>query len=333
MAGVAKTIIDNAIATALAASMFVYITICKVAVGMLMCVKGVGNSDRWVMDVRLVCPVTNVNQGWALAATLVGVLLVCACIAWPVGLAWVLVRECYHDRLLRVGASSQRGPSGSPSGTSARVQEITHNWAVRYADYAVDYDALSKSAVEGKRAIEWLKICRPSYFSTVGAKLQVYAVLCWDSILDLHRFVIAFVSLCVMLHELHQLILLVIALTSYLLLVLLVKPWRAATVWRLQVLALSLLVFSCLGIMACTIGDASAYYSEDAQNTYTKAIPWVVLLCNLAYLVLLLVLLARCLVREVPRLNSVKNHLYHRWQQLKFAQRFGGTAAAPAGVV
>lgn len=161
----------------------------------------------------------------------------------------------------------------------------------------------------------------------------MYAVLCWDSILDLHRFVIAVVSLCVMLHELHQLILLVIALTSYLLLVLLVKPWRAATVWRLQVLALSLLVFSCLGIMACTIGDASAYYSEDAQNTYTKAIPWVVLLCNLAYLVLLLVLLARCLVREVPRLNSVKNHLYHRWQQLKFAQRFGGTAAAPAGVV
>jgi hypothetical protein len=38
-------------------------------------------------------------------------------------------------------------------------------------------------------------------------------------------------------------------------------------------------------------------------------------------------------VREVPRLDSVKKQLHRRWQQLKFAQRFGRTAAAPPGVV
>lgn len=290
-AGFAKKFRDNAIATALAASLFVYITICKVAVGMLMCVKGFSNSDRWVMDVRLECPVTNLEKGWALGATVVGAMLVCACIAWPVGIAWVLARECYFDRLLRVDAASKRVASTSASGIGASPQEITHNWVVRYADYDVDYDALSKSANEGQKPFELLNIWRPGYFQAAALKLRTYAVLCWDSILELHRLLIAVVSLCVMLHELHQLILLVIALTSYLLLVLLVKPWRATTVWRLQVLALSILVFSCLGIMACTVGDASAYYSEGAQKSYVKTIPWVVLLCNLAYLVLILVLL------------------------------------------
>jgi hypothetical protein len=329
-AGFGKRIRNNAIATALAASLFVYITICKVAVGMLMCVKGVGNSDRWVMDVRLECPVTNLEKGWALGATIVGAALVCACIAWPVGIAWVLAGECYHNRLLRVDAS-KRIASASASG--AAPQEITHNWVVRYADYDVDYDALSKSANEGQARFEWLDLWRPGYWHAAALKMRTYAVLCWDSILELHRLTIAVMSLCVMLHELHQLILLVVALTSYLLLVLLVKPWRATTVWRLQVLALSILVFSCLGIMACTVGDASAYYSEDMQRTYVKSIPWVVLLVNLAYLVLVLGLLLRCLIREVPRLEDIKDHLYNRWQKLKFAQRFGRPTAAPAGTV
>jgi hypothetical protein len=336
-AGFAKQVRDNSIATALAASLFVYITICKVAVGMLMCVKGLGNSDRWVMDVRLECPVSNLEKGWALGATVVGAVLVCACIAWPVGIAWVLAWECYYDRLLRVDVASKRVASTSASkqnsGIGAAPQEITHNWVVRYADYDVDYDALSKSANEGQTPFEWLNVWRPGYFQAAALKVRTYAVLCWDSVLELHRLVIAMVSLCVMLHELHQLILLVIALTSYLLLVLLVKPWRATTVWRLQVLALSILVFSCLGIMACTVGDASAYYSEKVQRTYVTSIPWVVLLVNLAYLVLILVLLVRCLIREVPRLADVKKHLHRRWQQMKFAQRFGRPAAAPAGAV
>jgi hypothetical protein len=87
-----------------------------------------------------------------------------------------------------------------------------------------------------------------------------------------------------MLQEIHQLILMVLALGSYLLLVLLVKPWRAKTVWRLQVLPLAILIASCLGIMACTVSNAHTYYSS---VVYANAIPWLVLLANLCYLVLL----------------------------------------------
>jgi hypothetical protein len=199
--------------------------------------------------------------------------------------------------------------AGSTTTNAAGAEDQAHTTArlaIRYADYAVDFDSLmlgpSSGCAEHTSAFgfgsdAWL------------ARLRMYIVLTWDSILDLHRLTIALASVCVVLHEIHQLILMVLALGCYMLLVLLVNPWRARAVWRLQVLALAVLIASCLGIMACAVGNASAYYSS---AVYAKAIPWIVLLANLGYLVLLVVLLARCVLREVPSLADVKTCLHRR---------------------
>jgi hypothetical protein len=49
--------------------------------------------------------------------------------------------------------------------------------------------------------------------------MRLRAVLCWDSILDLHRLLLALAALGVMMHELHQVLLVVLVFSSYLVLI------------------------------------------------------------------------------------------------------------------
>jgi hypothetical protein len=286
---------------------------------MLLCVK-VGSSQRWILDVRLQCPTSQPMTGWGGGAVFFGVLLLCVCLAWPVSIAWVLIQEAHKGKLMRVDSTCATaiGPAGDPTdaGDADSAAHSTTRLAIRYADYAVDFDSLKVSLGADSGCVA---LPRPSFGSDAWmARLRMYTILTWDSILDLHRLTVALASVCVMLQEIHQLILMVLALGSYLLLVLLVKPWRAKAVWRLQVLALAILIASCLGIMACTVSNASTYYSSEV---YAKAIPWLVLLANLFYLVLLVVLLVRCVLREVPRLADVKAYLVKRWRRLRLKQQ------------
>jgi hypothetical protein len=116
-----------------------------------------------------------------------------------------------------------------------------------------------------------------------------------------------------MLHEAHQISLMIIVLGSYLLVVLLVRPWRAQAVWQLQVGALSVLIASCIGIMAIPGQNASAYYSSPAIRKYSVVIPWLVVAVNVVYLVMVLVMLGRCVRQEVPNYTE----LWGWWQQNK----------------
>jgi hypothetical protein len=315
------TLKDNVVATALASSMFVYLTIARVAFGMLLCVK-VGSSQRWILDVRLQCPTSRPMTGWGGGAVVFGVLLLCVCLAWPVSIAWVLIQEVHKGNLMRVeSAGATCGTAGDPADVAGaeKAAHSTARLAIRYADYAVDFDSLMVAPAADSFGVG---LPRPSFGSDAWmARLRMYTILTWDSILDVHRLTVALASVCVMLQEVHQLILMVLALGSYMLLVLLVKPWRAKAVWRLQVLALAILIASCLGIMACTVSNAHTYYSS---VVYAKAIPWLVLVTNLCYLVLLVVLLVRCVLREVPRLADVKAYLVKRWRRLRLKQQRTG---------
>jgi hypothetical protein len=201
-------------------------------------------------------------------------------------------------------ASSGAASTTSDAAGAEDAANTTARLAIRYADYAVNFDSLKLGPNCGLHfgSDAWL------------ARLRMYMILTWDSILDLHRLTIALASVCVMLQEIHQLVLMILALGSYLLLVLLVHPWRARAVWRLQVLALTILIVSCLGILSCAVGNASAYYSS---TEYAKAIPWLVLVANLGYLVLLVVLLVRCVMREVCSLAGIKTCLHRRWRRLR----------------
>ena len=290
---------DNAVATVMAVLMFVYLPIARVAFSMLLCVK-VAGSDRWVVDVRLHCPAAAPYTSWGAGALLLGSFLLIVCIAWPVGIAWVLIRKAHRGELLHVAPcyhiASLAGSEVSASGPTLVV--TTAKLAVRYGDYAVDYDALQSFFAKAAGLSGW------EYFCRLGGKslmyFRVYLVLVWDSVLDLQRFTIALVSLCVMLHEAHQLTLMIMVLGAYLLAVLLVRPWRARTVWQLQVAALAVLIASCIGILATTVQNACSYYSSAVIRKYTALIPWLVIAVNVVYLVTLLVMWGRCAWQEVP---------------------------------
>jgi hypothetical protein len=53
-------------------------------------------------------------------------------------------------------------------------------------------------------------------------------------------------------------------------------------------------------------------------------IPWLVLLANLSYLVLLVLLLVRCVVREVFGVADVKVYLVSIWRKLMRKQQPAG---------
>jgi hypothetical protein len=307
-----RALADNAVATLLAVFMFVYLPIARVAFSMLLCVK-VAGSDRWVLDVRLQCPAAAPYTSWGAGALMLGSFLLIVCIAWPVGIAWVLIRKAHRGELLRVApyykTSKAAGSVASASGSTPVV--TTARLAVRYADYSVDYDALQSFYAKAAGLSGWEWFCRS--FRQSLMHFRVYLVLVWDSVLDLHRFTIALVSLCVMLHEAHQISLMIIVLGSYLLVVLLVRPWRARAVWQLQVGALAVLIGSCIGIMATTVQNASAYYSSPAIRKYSAVIPWMVIEVNVVYLVTVLVMLGRCVWQEVPSYSE----LWGWWQQNK----------------
>jgi hypothetical protein len=294
-----RALADNAVATVMAVLMFVYLPIARVAFSMLLCVK-VAGSDRWVVDVRLQCPAAAPYTSWGAGALLLGSFLLIVCIAWPVGIAWVLIRKAHRGELLRVAPRYKTAsPAGSEVSTNSPTLVVTTaKLVVRYGDYAVDYDALQSFYAKAAGLSGWQYFCRLGGQSVMY--FRVYLVLVWDSVLDLQRFTIALVSLCVMLHEAHQLTLMIMVLGAYLLAVLLVRPWRARAVWQLQVAALAVLIASCIGILATTVQNASSYYSSHVIRKYTGLIPWLVVAVNVVYLVTLLVMWGRCVRQEVP---------------------------------
>lgn len=311
---VRKVLVDNLVATVLAISLFLYPTIARAAIGMLLCVRVSNESTRWVLDVRLQCPTAAPYTLWGVAAVVLGVLLLSLCIAWPVGVAAVLVREAHRGNLLRLGAAGASSRSNGGSATAAAGSTAVHTTArlaVRYADYHVEYEALSTASSDTSFSSIDASCCSWFWESSKAVLLRarMYVVLVWDSVLELHKLTLVFVSLCVMLHELHQLTFMILVLGSYMVLVLLVKPWRSRAVWRLQVSALALLLASCMGIGACTVNDAVAYYSPESYMRYMAAIPWLIIAANLCYLVFAVLYLLRCVWRELPRFADVKRYV------------------------
>lgn len=113
---------DTSIATALGVSLLMYTQIAKVACGLLMCVS-VGQTTRWVLDVRLQCPSLPPYPVYGPGAVVFGVLLVLGCIAWPVTLAGVLIHHAHQGRLMRLGHSQ---PATSSTARRAHTKDAAH---------------------------------------------------------------------------------------------------------------------------------------------------------------------------------------------------------------
>jgi hypothetical protein len=313
--GVWNMLVDDVVATVMAISLTLYPTIAKTAISMLLCVRIGSDADppaaplRWILDVRLQCPTAPPITPWGVAAIVLGVLLLSVCVGWSVGIAAVLIREARRGNLLRLGAA------GATAAAASTAAHTTARLAMRYADYNVDYEALITGTTESLPTARHTNTtsCWQSFRSCVGPvllRMQKYAVLVWDSILDLHKLTLVSVSLCVMLHELHQLALMIMVLGSYLVLVLLVKPWRSRAVWRLQVSSLLLLLTSCMGIGACTVADALTYYASESYESYMRVIPWLIVAANLCYLAFVVCFLLRCAWRELPRLADLQKYIH-----------------------
>lgn len=74
--------------------------------------------------------------------------------------------------------------------------------------------------------------------------------------------------------------------------------------------ALVVLLVSCLGISAFAVSDTSGIYSDVLKGRYTTAIRWVVIVDNVCYLLLMLVLLLRCVLREATVLRELRRQVH-----------------------
>jgi hypothetical protein len=111
--------------------MFVYLTLARVAFGMLLCVK-VGCSHRWVMpshDVRLECLTSRPVPSWGGGAIFFGVMLLLVCLAWPVGIAWVLIRAAHTGKLMRVTSNGASRITSGASQDAAGAEAAAHSTA------------------------------------------------------------------------------------------------------------------------------------------------------------------------------------------------------------
>lgn len=277
-----------------------YQTFAKAATGLLMCVD-LGKEQRWVLDVRLRCPAAVAFQpksGWAVGALVLGAFILAVfCIGPPVFFARALWRQA------SAGGFRQQTTGhvdNNAQGLNSRSW-VAERLAYRYRDYAIDYAKVAFwTTAEWKQHL-WKFF---THFGLILTQAKLAAVLCWDSVLDLFRFQLVVVSMSVMLHELHQLLAMAMLFGCYLVLILMVRPWKSPTTQRLQVAALLVLVLSCCAIIACSVNDAGSYYASDSYRT---VIPWVVLGLNAIYVVVALGVLVRCTVRVMREAQGAKN--------------------------
>jgi hypothetical protein len=273
----------------------VYSTLASYAVGMFMCLTMPAAptalvSKHWVLDVRMQCPTQRLDKWWGACALVLGVVLLVLCILYPVGIAAVLIWRACHNTL---DPNRSDAPSHDEGGS---WHIIFSSLAFRFLDYDVQYESWGKRAPGGKSQHRSWASAFKQWASQILHKsqsadpvwgflkrLRMLLVLTWDSILDFQRLVLAVLGLSVMLHELHQILLVTLALGMYLMLMLAVRPWRLATIYWLQVLATSVLVLSCCGIMACNVA-ADGHYSQEDVKLYKDAVSWAVITINLAYI-------------------------------------------------
>lgn len=184
------------------------------------------------------------------------------------------------------------------------AERFTRHLGFRYADYQVD---LSPTGEFQDVALKYAHVWRDALKEPGKALhyMRVCAVLAWDSVLDLQRFVLALLGLSVALHEVHQLQLVALVMGSYLVAILIVRPWRSPTVWRLQVAASIVLVLTCFGIMACNVGDITSHYSQADADRLKHVVSWVVVGLNLAYVMLVGVVLMCCVKRDMRRCEQL----------------------------
>jgi hypothetical protein len=284
-----------------------YDKMAQVSLGMLWCVD-LGEQHKWVMDVRLPCPrYSNTGHGWTAGVLAFGCLLLLLCCVVPLALAAVLCWRAYEGKLgpNAVRATSADEPCSRRAscccccseGVKSVLRDILE---FRYTDYDVQYTELRREEAKEPPKMRQEIWCRRllTFLSQFRlSRLQNWLVLCWDSVIDLHRMLLAVVSLCVEMHELNQLLLVVIVLSSYLSLILAIRPWKANGVWRLQVLALLVLLTSCFGIFACNISDSSTDDPSSGQEpSHMEAIRWAVVAANLFYMFVAACVLARSIV-------------------------------------
>lgn len=115
-----------------------YPTTAKAAVGMLMCLNVGAGNGRWIMDVRLQCPMpVSLGSGWFHGVAMaVGIVLVVFCVCMPAVIAGILIHQA------RVGGIGPRPDDGTSKSVGARMAAYA-SLSYRYADYKVDFGVLN----------------------------------------------------------------------------------------------------------------------------------------------------------------------------------------------
>jgi hypothetical protein len=111
----------------------------------------------------------------------------------------------------------------------------------------------------------------------------------------MQRLLLAAVAVSVMLHPLHQLLLVLLVMGSYFIMALFVRPWRSTLVSYLQLGALTVLVASTVAIIAVNVEpDGTAA----RQLPYKQVLPVLVIVANGVYLVFAIGCLIYCTYKD-----------------------------------
>lgn len=263
---------EHFIATCIVIFYYFYTIIVKTALGLLMGVALAQKDMRWLLDVRLPWPFAPKPQGWAVGAAIMGFVFLLVCLVVPLIFTCLLVYQARRGRL--GGYKESELPNNRPPSNGDVVRWVAAGLAHRYADYKISYKELEEGGLSDQKGAM-------SHVDFRVYEMKLWATLCWDTVLDLFKFLQALVAISVTLADVHQMMIMAAVFGLYLLLMLMVRPFKNVTTSRLQVWALVVLLSSCFLIMALGVDDG--YPLLKLPVPYKAWIPWLTLAINLVY--------------------------------------------------
>jgi hypothetical protein len=250
---------QRAIVTLIVPVFYFYPAVARVAVGMFACMEVCG-VKHWLMDMSMDCPMNSLGQSQWQWSVGVGVpaILFCAAVA-----VFVLARlqHALHTNCL----SDQR---------------FTARYGFMYSNYRIDPPML-----HGGRLARLL--------STIRYRVNIV----WDVVVHCQTLLLVFIAVyCRIWHEFYQVQLLCAALTAYMLVITVFRPFRLLASQCLQTAAVAVLLMTCMCVTTFIKPDALDRNQLLGYQQAAGSIAVFVLIINGLFVAAALALLVSCLL-------------------------------------
>jgi hypothetical protein len=156
-----------------------------------------------------------------------------------------------------------------------------------YSDYRFTKDVGSMSAAEGRLA---------KLFIILNHRVN----LVWGAVIHCQTMLLVVASVLGRIwHEFYQVLVVSGLLVAFLVLIVLLRPFRRNTTQWLQQMSTAVLCATCLSIMAFVKPDGMDARQIDGSNKASKAVAIWVLVINISFLIITVLLLFYCAIRQL----------------------------------